>query len=137
MEYAFEKSIIWLHGVPFEKKCTRFILPEVLGSRTFERIYFMTEIHKSVALLYQNRTHSGIIFREPERTHNSYWIQKRSFGLVLERTWFEVRGSVLLRRFGGSRFGYEGKTRGSRGSWFGLKVRRTFPNLLSVQFNLN
>ena len=48
-------------------------------SRTFECIYFITEIHKSLALLYQNRTHSAIIFREPERTHNSYWIQKRSF----------------------------------------------------------
>ena len=78
MEYAFVKKYNLIAWCSIWKKMYSFHFAGGI-SRTFECIYFITEIHKSLALLYQNRTHSAIIFREPERTHNSYWIQKRSF----------------------------------------------------------
>ena len=48
----------------------------------------------------------------------------KCYTLVLGRTWF------------GSRFGFWGKSGGSGGSRFGLKVRRTFPNLYDLKFCL-
>ena len=55
------------------------VLPEVLVELLNVSTSLQKYIHKSVALFCQIWTHSAIIFREPERTHNSYWIQKRSF----------------------------------------------------------